>query len=587
MNTLRPKSNTIARLAIDAREAARFVVRRWRNQPGKHFFICSRGDWAGQSFEKKKVDDKTWFDVDGMVQYILDHSHTDLYFCPHGFKKPERKQEVALAPRQYYADLDYADPRKIEPKPSAAWETSPGRFAAVWRVDGQIDWNVNKVWSYTIGADRGGWDATQLLRIPHTINYKEQYNKPLIRVLWEDSRRAPVGQIADEMSLWARVPPDLVNQIFKEPKGKDDKSAVLWGIETKLKELGFNKDEVFDLVVGSGWNRFDTEKKLRRDIERCWDKKKGQPVKKAKKKLTWGPVNRMENEVYPETKWLVPGIVTEGLALLAGRPKRGKSWIALDICFAVATGGRAFGSIKCEKGDVLWLPLEDPDKRLQKRIRIYLRGRKWPKRISYENKNVPRIDEGLLDGIREWARSAKDPRLVVIDTFKHVRPRRDGQSSYDLDSDDLRGLQQLAHELQIGIIVIHHTRKMDAEDPMDTILGTTGITAITDTNMVFLRKRGSNDAKLIGDGRDTEGEYAKNLSWNGHCWELVGDVDQEDQIAKAELFLREMLEKGPAKAKEVQKLAGNVHAESTLRRAREKVCDKPYKEDGVYWWKLK
>jgi hypothetical protein len=122
---------------------------------------------------------------------------------------------------------------------------------------------------------------------------------------------------------------------------------------------------------------------------------------------------------------------------------------------------------------------------------------------------------------------------------------------------------------------------------MDTILGTTGITAITDTNMIFLRKRGSNDARLIGDGRDTDGEYAKMLSWNGHCWEFRGDVEEEDQIAKAELFLREMLESGPMKAEKIKKLAAGSHSESTLRRAREKICAKPYKKDGVWWWKLK
>ena len=46
----------------------------------------------------------------------------------------------------------------------------------------------------------------------------------------------------------------------------------------------------------------------------------------------------------PPKRWIVPGIVREGLTLFAGAPKTGKSFCSLDVAFAVAMGGMAFGS---------------------------------------------------------------------------------------------------------------------------------------------------------------------------------------------------------------------------------------------------
>ena len=67
-------------------------------------------------------------------------------------------------------------------------------------------------------------------------------------------------------------------------------------------------------------------------------------------------------------EYVVPRYIGEGLTILAGRPKAGKSWLALDVALAVATGGLALGKERCEQGDVLYLALEDNKRRLQKRI---------------------------------------------------------------------------------------------------------------------------------------------------------------------------------------------------------------------------
>lgn len=77
---------------------------------------------------------------------------------------------------------------------------------------------------------------------------------------------------------------------------------------------------------------------------------------------------------FSEPKWAVPNIIAEGLTILAGRPKTGKSWWALDAAVAVAGGYQACGNIACEKGNVLLLALEDNDRRLHQRLKAVLQG---------------------------------------------------------------------------------------------------------------------------------------------------------------------------------------------------------------------
>ena len=72
--------------------------------------------------------------------------------------------------------------------------------------------------------------------------------------------------------------------------------------------------------------------------------------------------------VFPPIKWIVPGLIPEGCTILAGRPKLGKSFLALDVALAVARGGYCLGDYQCEQGAVLYLALEDNRRRLKARI---------------------------------------------------------------------------------------------------------------------------------------------------------------------------------------------------------------------------
>jgi RecA-family ATPase len=71
---------------------------------------------------------------------------------------------------------------------------------------------------------------------------------------------------------------------------------------------------------------------------------------------------------FPALLEAIPNIVTEGLTILGGRPKEGKSFMALDFCLAVASGGHALGKIQVAPGEALYIGLEDSYRRIKNRV---------------------------------------------------------------------------------------------------------------------------------------------------------------------------------------------------------------------------
>src|SRR4029077_4063327 len=127
---------------------------------------------------------------------------------------------------------------------------------------------------------------------------------------------------------------------------------------------------------------------------------------------------------FPEPKWAIPQIIAEGLTILAGKPKTGKSWAALDFAVAVAGGYSALGNVECQQGDVLLLALEDNDRRLNQRLKAVLQGQPAPAALQIATQ-WRRADTGGLDDLLGWLREHhKTARLVVIDTLQMIRGER-------------------------------------------------------------------------------------------------------------------------------------------------------------------
>jgi predicted ATP-dependent serine protease len=211
----------------------------------------------------------------------------------------------------------------------------------------------------------------------------------------------------------------------------------------------------------------------------------------------------LQRMTFPPVSFVVPGLIAEGLTILAGRPKIGKSWLALESCLGVAAGHSILGGVMPVAGDVLYCALEDNRRRLHRRINKLLRT-EWPERLILTT-SLRRLDDGGVEDISDWCDSAPEPRLIVLDTLAAVRPRRNGADSslYETDYRALEAIRALANQRGLAVLVLHYTRKMDAEDPIDTISGSLGLAGCADSALVM--SRSSQGTTLYLRGREAEG----------------------------------------------------------------------------------
>jgi hypothetical protein len=262
---------------------------------------------------------------------------------------------------------------------------------------------------------------------------------------------------------------------------------------------------------------------------------------------------------FPEVSFVVPGLFPEGVTLLVSRPKTGKSWLLLQIGSGVAEGTSPL--VPTEQpvcGDVLYLSLEDGDRRVQRRMSKYFgasRGN-WPRRLMIA-RAWRRLDQGGIDDLREWSRSVRRPTLIMIDTLKKVRPsKKKTQSDYDADYGACEGLLELVREFPgLAIIVAHHDRKMDAADVFDTVSGTLGLTGGVDT--IAIIKRSTQGKTLHIQGRDLVEEVEKAIKFDRETcrWSILGEAAEVHRSAERAAII-EVLRSAPPEGMTVAEIMG-------------------------------
>jgi hypothetical protein len=263
-------------------------------------------------------------------------------------------------------------------------------------------------------------------------------------------------------------------------------------------------------------------------------------------------------KVFPEPKWIVPGVLPEGATILAGSPKTGKSWMALGIGVAVASGGTALGGKPVERGSVLYLTLEDNPRRLQGRLRKVLAGEKPPRGLVLTDR-WPRLGAGGLEAIEAWLISRPDARLVIVDTLEKIRPKGAGRNVYREDYEAVEPLLSLAAQYNVAVLVVHHLRKGSADDPLDEVSGSHGLTGGVDGVLVLKRERGRADAFLYITGRDIEQERELALSWDAAtaAWRIAGDAEEyRGSKERAEIVECLRWAQGPMSPREVSDALG-------------------------------
>jgi predicted RNA-binding Zn-ribbon protein involved in translation (DUF1610 family) len=243
----------------------------------------------------------------------------------------------------------------------------------------------------------------------------------------------------------------------------------------------------------------------------------------------------------PDPRWAVPDLIPEGLTVLAGRPKKGKSRLALCLALAAASGLPALDWFEVDGGaPVLFVGLEDGPRRLRDRLDDLLGARPAPPTLELWT-DLPKIGDGCEDHLQRWIAGNPDARLIVLDTYQRIRKPigpRDPQG-YAVDYDEAAGLQRIAMDAGMGIILILHTRKsIGAADPFDDVMGTTGNTAAADAIAVLDIKPNDATGRLLVTGRDIEqAEHAVETDRTSGGWRRVGDLGDVQRSAQRTAIL--------------------------------------------------
>ncbi len=278
----------------------------------------------------------------------------------------------------------------------------------------------------------------------------------------------------------------------------------------------------------------------------------------------------------PPIRWAIPEVLPEGLTLLAGKPRLGKSWLALSLALSIAAGGMALGTQPVTQGDVLYLALEENARRLQARAQQLLASMTGVPSGMECALDWPRLGEGGLTSLEAYLKAHPNTRLVVIDTWAKLAPpsgkRRCPQ--YEGDYEALTPLKRLADTYHVSILVVYHLRKTTSRDVLDEVTGSIGMTGAVDGTLIVKRERRQTEGSLFVTGRAIEREQQLALSFDAATalWTLVGNDEEVGRTRARQEILELLREQGPdgmSPREMAEALEKNYHTTRSLLRKME------------------
>ena len=256
--------------------------------------------------------------------------------------------------------------------------------------------------------------------------------------------------------------------------------------------------------------------------------------------------DELMDKQFENTGALIDGFIGRGVYLLAGSPKIGKSWLVLWLAHRVCLGEDVW-EFKSRQCDVLYISLEDPERRIQSRVAEITRGETGNLWFATETELMGKGFEEQITGFLVEHPSVK---FIIVDTLQKVRQLRADQYSYAGDYEVISQMKSLADRFGITILLVHHTRKAGAADPFSMISGTTGLSGGVDGSLVMIKdERMDNRAKLYITGRDTLDMQLELLfDRTSSTWQFLGYGGQE-RIQKRDRLLGEvndfLIDEGP------------------------------------------
>ena len=228
-------------------------------------------------------------------------------------------------------------------------------------------------------------------------------------------------------------------------------------------------------------------------------------------------MNELYEKVYPGKPPVVEGLLYPGVYLFVGAPKVGKSFLMAQLAYHVSKGLPLWG-YEVRQGAVLYLALEDDYPRLQGRLyRMFGEDSAADLHLSIYAKQ---LNSGLEEQLNRFVREHPDTRLIIIDTLQKIREAGAEKYSYADDYKVITSLKHLADGTGICLLLVHHTRKQQADDKFDMISGTNGLMGAADGAFLLQKERRTDSAATLDiSGRDLQDQrlYLKRdeerLTW--------------------------------------------------------------------------
>jgi len=484
----------------------------WEEQPPGFYCMSLKdldGNWRDNVFET----------INSALAWMNKSKELgDLYFCITSLSDKRRVKGCVQASRYLWQDLDEVKPDSLgDLKPTVAWQSSPGRYQAVWRLDHLCEpkelEELNKALAYKVGADQGSWILTKVLRIPGTRNHKYP-EQPTVKQLWNNGSTFRIADLQEALKIpaseptisvagpsldWKRIYtkykdkiPRKVRRLLDAEKAvKGKRSDILWYLEHELLNAGLRPKEVVVLVKASVWNKYrgrDSEDDiLEKEVAKIISEGGDKEDRKKKEEFDNIPEDNLfslvlENDhelmtdIHQYPSWMVEGFWTrKSHGIIAGEPKSFKSTLILDMAVSVASGKKFLNQFPViDTGPVLMVQNENApwimkDRLIKIRSDRGLVGEvtkvhgiyevKFPVRLPlyYINQQGFNFNEPFHRKILDKIMSRIQPRMVIFDPL-YLMFDGDVNQSKDLNP-ILNWLLNLKTKHDCSLALIHHWKK--------------------------------------------------------------------------------------------------------------------------------
>lgn len=486
-----------------------------------------------------------------------------IYFCPHLFLDNEkgRVKGNSLHSKCLWLDKDKGSLDEIKPKPTYCWETSQGRWQAIWKLNEYLEVEyvepLNKNIIENTNGDPGGWHAGKLLRFPESINHKytpyeigffmwqdgPTYNKVDFAEPVKTKEQKELEELS-ELSLprnplsaakalakhGKHIPAGAWELLQATPKQGESWSEKLWKLEALLIAAEVPLKDVYSIVRESPWNKYDrdnrTDKDLWKEVNKCAKETHTViPSDEEVEELPWVPLDKLM--LYAERpEWLVEEIwMQKNVGWIAGVGKSYKSVLSLDLALSIASGTPFLGKFKVnEPGPVLMVQEEDPLWRVAHRLQVMANHKNVTGIdvahdddnliLSMRNTDIPLYiscggrlsfdNEGRVDALERAIASVR-PRMVVLDPFFMMSAGSDEFKSSEMTL-ILNVLKQWRNEYDCSIAIVHHYNKGGGADT-NKLYGSMALYAWSENSLMVDRpKRDVNEVIIRRDIKDSPAE---------------------------------------------------------------------------------